>query len=97
MRKLPVQINFPIFKIDTVVYQIPNGYKLAHSLVNINEKSTYGEYEMAFNMSDDKIIVSKKLLLNAGNYALDEYEAFYNFYTQIIENENKTHISLTKL
>lgn len=97
MRKLPVQINFPIFKIDTVVYQIPNGYKLAHSLVNINAKSTYGEYEMAFNMSDDKIIVTKKLLIKAGNYALDEYEAFYNFYTQIIENENKTHVSLSRL
>lgn len=97
MRKLPVQIDYPICKVDTIVYQIPNGYKIAHQLKNIISKSTYGVYEMAFNMSDNKIIVSKKLLLNAGNYALSAYEEFYNFYTQIIENENKTHISLTKL
>lgn len=96
MRKLPVQIDYPICKVDTVVYQIPSAYKIAHKLNNINTKSIYGEYDIAFSTQDDKIVVTKKILLNAGNYPLSDYQNFYNFYTQIIENENKTHISLTK-
>ncbi len=95
-RKLPVQIDFPIYKIDTVVYEIPTGYKLnvdtnAYSIAN-----KYGEYNLHIYEDEGNITIIKSLLVNVGYYSLSEYKDFYDFYSQIIGIENKTHLSLSK-
>jgi hypothetical protein len=96
IRKLPVQLDYPIYKIDTIIYEIPKGYNLNQDSVNISVNNKYGEYKVEAYKSSNSIITIKNLLINAGYYPISEYEDFYSFYNQIVESENKTHITLSK-
>jgi hypothetical protein len=96
VRKLPVQFDYPINKIDTIVYEIPNGYKLSRNSVTNSVYNKYGAYKIDTYENAGNIITIKSLLINAGYYPISEYEEFYNFYHQIVESENKTYISLFK-
>jgi hypothetical protein len=96
VRKLPVQIDYPIFKIDTLIYDIPIGYKLSKNIFNESISNRFGQYKFDIYENQGKILVIKSLLICAGNYPITEYEDFYSFYKQIVEGENKTHISLNK-
>ncbi len=95
-RKLPVQIDYPIFKMDTLVYQIPDGYELHVSQDDYSVKNKYGAFKFNIYDKDDKVFVIKSLLINSGNYPISEYEAFYDFFNRVVEIENRTHLSLSK-
>ncbi len=95
-RKLPVQIEFPIYQIDTLIYEIPLGYKLHSSQDRYSVVSEFGEYEFNIHKLEDKIMVAKSLLIHAGHLPISEYESFYAFYKQIADIEKKIHVSLFK-
>ena len=46
--------------------------------------------------SADNIITIKESVNKCWILSISEYEDFYNFYYQIFESENKTHITLSK-
>jgi hypothetical protein len=96
IRKLPLQLDYPICNIDSIIYEIPNGYKFHTSQNDYSVISKFGEYKLNIKELDGLIHVEKSLLINSGYYLIEEYEEFYNFYKQIIELENKTHISFYK-
>lgn len=96
LRTLPVQIDYPIHKIDTINYNIPEGYRSNKSLVDYSIINKYGAYEFKIYEDSGNVITVKRLLINSGFYPISEYEEFYDFYTQILDIENKTHISLHK-
>jgi len=96
IRKLPVQLDYPIYKIDTIIYEIPDGYILNQDSAAFSVSTKYGEYNLKVYKYSNSIITIKKLLINAGYYPISEYEDFYDFYYQIVESENKTYITLSK-
>ncbi len=95
-RKLPVQIDFPVHKIDTIIYEIPEGYRLSKKLEPKIIASRYGEYRYNIREEDGKVIATKEVLINSGFYAVSEYHDFYSFYNQVVEFDNKTVIILYK-
>lgn len=95
-RKLPVQIDYPVYKIDTLIYQIPTGYKFSQNFKNTEVSGKYGNYSFNVFEENGKLVVVKSLLVFAGNYPVSEYEDFYRFYDQITATENKTHFSFYK-
>jgi hypothetical protein len=95
-RKLPVQIDYPIYRKDTVIYQIPTGYKFTKSVDNMAVSGKFGQYNFEVYEEDGKLIVIKSMLVYAGKYPVSEYEDFYRFYDQIVATETKTHFSFIK-
>ncbi len=95
-RKLPIQIDYPTYKIDTLIYEIPLDYKLHKNTDEYSVLSKYGEYRFNFHEDDGNIIIIKSLLINAGCYPISEYEEFYDFVNHVVEIENQTHFSLYK-
>ncbi len=95
-RKLPVQIDYPVFKMDTLVYDITPGYNLSENINNQSIHNRFGHYKMEFLQVDEGIRVIKNLFIKSGSYTTDEYRDFYNFIAQIDELENKIHITLVK-
>jgi hypothetical protein len=96
IRQLPVQIDYPVYKIDTVIYDIPVGYQIHKGLDNYSLINKYGEFNFNIYENDDNITIIKSLLINSGYYPVSEYAEFYDFYKQVVEMENKTHVSLFK-
>lgn len=95
-RKLPVQIDYPIFETDTLRYEIPSGYQSRIVQNNFNIHTKFGNYTLSISNNSDKIMVVKRILIHAGIYPLAEYKEIYDFYLQVAEIEHKTHITLTK-
>jgi len=95
-RKLPLQINYPIYQKDKLDYKIPEGFKIDGALPNHLIESKYGKYEISSELSEHGVLISKSFLLFEGNYPLEEYEAFYAFIASVAQIENKTYITTSK-
>lgn len=95
-RKLPVQSGYPVYKYDTIVYEIPEGYSVENLPQNMNDSTQFGKYCIDFRESENKITVIKSMLLYRGNYPVEMYNDFYNYIANIRESENNAHILLTK-
>ena len=95
-RKFPVQFDYPVYKTDTITYEVPVGYKLQKSQESYTVQNKYGEYKFNIYEIDKKIMIVKSVLFNAGYYPVSEYSEFYDFYKQVIDIESKTHLSLYK-
>ena len=95
-RELPVQIDYPIYKTDTITYEKPIGYNSQLNKKNHKISNKYGTYKFDVILDEKKVVVTKSLLINSGSYPISEYEDFYNFWQEIVENEQKTNISFYK-
>ncbi len=95
-RTLPVQIDYPVYYVDTLKYEVPDNYKIAHFSQSCSIKTKYGFYSFDVVQKESQIIIYKTFILNAATYQLSEYKAFYEFIHKARSYENKTHISLNK-
>lgn len=95
-RKLPVQIDYPVFKIDTLVYEIPVGYKLEKCPDKQSFSNRFGEYSLQFFNQNSTITVVKKLFIKSGYYPLAEYKDFYDFINEINNFEHKSYLTLSR-
>lgn len=95
-RKLPIKINYPIYKIDTLNYEIPSGLVLSNNLINQSITNSFGKYTLDFKIFDKTVRVIKSIIIYAGSYSIIEYNDFYKFINDIERLENKTHIVLSK-
>lgn len=89
LRTLPFQLDFPIHKIDTIIYKIPDTYKIKYIEKQYQINSAYGSYRYEITANDDSIKLVKQLHIQAQYINVKEYPQFYEFYNQILEIENK--------
>jgi len=96
-RKLPVRIDYPVYRNDTSTYTIPLIYRISGIPADILLKSKYGDYKVRFTSEGNMVKAIKQLKIKSGYYPLDEYQDFYNFMNQIFESENSLYITLIKI
>jgi len=96
IRKYPVQIDFPINKLDTLKYQIPIDYVVASLPPDQHITSYFGNYNIQFKQKDNLVEVIKSFVLNAGNYSLEQYKDFYKFISTVSDSENRSYIVTNK-
>lgn len=77
-RKLPLQLDYPIYMADTLEYNIPAGYSVSNKLVNQTIDNDFGQYRVEFKQTGSSVVVTKSMLLNAGTYSAETCKAFYN-------------------
>jgi hypothetical protein len=82
-RKLPIQLSYPKYVTDTLVYLLPS--LLGHVSLPENRtiESKFGNYMLNFKQDGNNILVTRQFLLYAGYYTLNEYTDFYNFIAAI--------------
>jgi hypothetical protein len=95
-RKLPVQIDFPVYKTDSLVYDIPPDYKVPGKLTNQSITSEFGKYGVKYVTKDNQVSIVKSFLLFPGKYSLDRYSDFYKFITRVNQIENNDFIVTSK-
>jgi len=91
MRTQNIQIDYPMFQQDTIIYNIAGVSDKTISKVpeNIDIDSKYGKYSVTFEGKGSQLIIYKSVLINTGRYPISEYRNFYDFITSIKNNENK--------
>ncbi len=95
-RILPIQIDYPIYKIDTINYEMPDGYLALFDTPKYEITAKFGSYQYFVKEENGNIKVVKKLLIHSGHYPLSEYNDFYNFIKDANNMEQKINISLKK-
>jgi hypothetical protein len=95
-RKLPVQIDYPIFKVDTLEYDIPVGYSVTGNFSNQAIVSEFGKYKIETVQKDKKVGIIKSFMLFSGKYTVARYPDFYEFIRKVIDLENNNKIVTNK-
>lgn len=95
-RKLPVQINFPINRIDSMVFSISPIHSIKKLSEDINIVTSFGSYSMQLKQAENQIIITRTLKLLAGEYSLEEYPSFYSFIQDLKTKDQKSYINLAQ-
>ncbi len=86
-RKLPVQIDYPVYEADTLSYEIPSGYRVSNDLPDRTIENKFGRYQLRFMPGKDRVVIVKSILIHAGCWSKDEYPDFYDFILQAVNSE----------
>jgi hypothetical protein len=88
-RKLPVEIPYPMCRVDTLTYQIPEGFEVKTALKNIHLNSIYGQFNSDVTYQEGKLSIIRSLIINPLHCSLSDYPAFYDFLQQVKNAEPK--------
>ncbi len=89
LRKLPVLIAEPLYYIDTLIYNLPDGYALKNLYEPAEISSPYGSFAMSIDSDEKCVTVRREFLMLPGSIDLEKYSEFYAF----IEEVRKLHSS----
>ncbi len=79
-RKQAIQFNYPYRDVDTIVIQVPKGYKPEAIPKDVAFKNKFGLYSISFAVSDDTINVVRIAEGNAGLFPPSDYVELARFY-----------------
>ncbi len=94
-RTLPVQLNYPYYRIDSCEYEVPSRYSIKAIPRNQSIECDYGSYKVSFLQLASSVKVVKQIFFKAGTYLPGEYPGFYNFISKIGEAEQSLYITLS--
>ena len=92
-RKLAVQVDFPIYKTDTIRYSFPATYTITGIPQNKIIKSNYGEYSFVVLQNHNELTVVKSFYLLPAKYKVEQYKEFYNFIKKVTDSEYSNFIT----
>ena len=69
--------------IDTIIYILPDEYKIEQVPAPVSINSPYGYYEAKAKNYNNKIIYTRLLSIKKGNYPAGSYNNFLNFFEKI--------------
>jgi Domain of Unknown Function with PDB structure (DUF3857)/Domain of Unknown Function with PDB structure (DUF3858) len=87
-RKLKIEIQRGYLDEDNFQITIPEGYEIEALPKNISIKNKFGEYVIQIENVNNKIIYSRKLLINKGDYPKEEYESYRDFRKKVFKLDN---------
>ncbi len=87
-RTTGVQIDYPEFYMDTIIYDI-SAKQISHIPEKISIETDFGKYEISYEQKDNTLVCHKTILLYAGKYPSERYEEFYQFIQTMKHNEVK--------
>jgi len=89
----PVRINYPLAWTDTLCYSI-SFTGLFNTVLprDARIESKYGYYRFTSSDINGKIQIVREISINRGEYSLEEYKAFYDFYSALKDSLEKTHV-----
>lgn len=74
--------------IDTIYYSIPEGYTLSQLPGNFSIEKEWGSYNSTTSFQENKLIYTRRFILNKGTYAKSEIENYTSFFEQVEKQDN---------
>ena len=87
-KKFSFEIDYGFVDDDEVEIFLPKNYSLTQLPGKINIKEKFGEYNASVIFEDNKLIYKRKLTINDGIYAKEEYETYRKFIEQVNKSDN---------
>ena len=91
LRTQPIQLYYPIAYQDTIIYSFTDNRQIKTLPENISINTRFGNYHLGFDFSENRLIVTKNILIFKGLYQTpEEYKDFYAFLSGVKTNESKS-------
>ena len=85
-RTLPFKIDRGYIHSDTYEIKIPNTLQVEALMNPVSIENKFGSYKASISqISEDTLLYQREFILNKGNYAKEEYEAFRAFWLEIVK------------
>ena len=94
-RSFPVQINYPLYCVDSIYYSSPINYKFSYP-EEFQLDSKYGKYSINYYILNNELLMVRSFILYSQYVSLDQYPEFYTFIKTLLNREAKNIIMLTK-
>lgn len=96
IRKLPVQIDFPINKKDYIYFTIPEAFEIELIPSNYYISNTAGNAECKITRLEHALIISKSIEIYPKDINPEDYQDYYYGYNELTEAENTINIILKR-
>jgi hypothetical protein len=83
-RKMPVYRSYAYLDKDSVILQLPKGFKPESIPQGKNLTSDFGEYNSSVALQGDQLIYTRELKMNRGTWPKERYSALVEFYSAIV-------------
>lgn len=95
IRKMPLRINYPVNQKDSLIYNISELKNYRTELPkDVMLESKFGKYTENFSVADSTLIVARVFQLYSGDYKIEDYPDFYNYFDSIKKSQNQSVIIL---
>ncbi|HLO58062.1 MAG TPA: DUF3857 domain-containing protein [Bacteroidales bacterium] len=89
IRKLPLQLPYPVSRFDTLVYYIPQGKKVTSFPADKEIRNKFGYYKTSFVNDGNSLVLYREFELYPIEVSIQEYNDFYNFISTVRSEEKQ--------
>lgn len=87
-----IRISEYTTELDSIAYQIPSGYEVEYLPSSKVVETKYGKYIYDLKLTEGKIIFTRSLELNKGQYPIDDFNDFHDFISVIAKTDRENII-----
>lgn len=95
-RKTKVVTHFAYVDEDVIEYSIPDGIYPEFLPSPVKLTSRFGEYEATFKVEQNKLVYSRKIKMNKGEFPPESYGEFVEFHRSLNKADNTKIVFLSK-
>jgi hypothetical protein len=95
-RKTDVVLRTPYIDEDVIEYSIPEAIYPEFVPEAVKLKSRFGEYESSYKVDQGKLIYTRKVRMNKGQFPAASYQEFQEFYKSMNKADNAKVVFVTK-
>ena len=95
-RLSPIRFIYPYHDVDTIVYKIPQGYKIEGIPEEMNLVSSFGKFSAnVFKYGEDEILYVRSLEIKDYEIPAENYDEYRLFFTDVVKSD-RSQIVLVK-
>ncbi|WP_118195972.1 DUF3857 domain-containing transglutaminase family protein [Albibacterium indicum] len=94
-RENDLYINRGYIDVDSIVYELPEGFTVERLPNEISLEHPFGIFSMEFEQNGQELLYSRKIQMNQGQYNREQYNELVGFFRQIAEAD-KSRLVLKK-
>jgi hypothetical protein len=96
-RKSEVEVSdYDYTDIDTIEFQLPEGYYLEHKPEDVTIKSVFGEYKTAIIFEQNKVTYIRQISVNKGSFPKEKYKEWVDFYRNVAKADKVKLVLVSK-
>ena len=97
-RKTPIHIELAYVREDEFTFILPASYEIeSYPAESIEWSSPFGTYQINTELQEGKLIYSRKLRIENGEFPAEEYEQLREFYKEIAKNDGLKMVLVKKV
>ncbi len=85
-----------ILEQDTIVFQLPEGFRVEFKPETKKIITTFGEYHMNMSIEGNTLTFTRTLRINKGKYKPELYQEFFEFTKKVLKTDNAKAVFVNK-